>query len=165
MTLERGGAELIPEIEPLWLALFDHHRAIGSAGLPTIDRSETWPRRSALYEKLLATPDAFVLIARRAGGAVGYALVHMHEGADDTWPTGERIAELESFAVRAGERGRGGGPLVLDAADAHLAALGIHDMIVAVLVGNDAAEELYRRRGLVPAMTKMIRLGGGAAGR
>ena len=46
-----------------------------------------------------------------------------------------------------------------------LAALGITDMIVAVLVGNTAAEELYRRRGLVPAMTKMIRLGEGHGGR
>ena len=38
-------------------------------------------------------------------------------------------------------------------------------MVVAVLVGNTAAEELYRRRGLVPAMTKMIRLGGPVDGR
>jgi hypothetical protein len=38
-------------------------------------------------------------------------------------------------------------------------------MIVAVLVGNTAAEELYRRRGMVPAMTKMIRLGGDGTGR
>jgi GNAT superfamily N-acetyltransferase len=165
VTLERGGAELLAEIEPLWLALFDHHRAIGSAGLPTIDRAETWPRRRALYDRLLATPDAFVLLARREGVAAGYALVHVHEGADDTWPTGERIAELESFVVLAHERGRGVGTLLLDAADADLAALGIHDMIVAVLVGNTAAEEIYRRRGLVPAMTKMIRLGGGAESR
>jgi len=106
-----------------------------------------------------------VLVARRDGVAVGYALVHIHEGADDTWPTGERIAELESFAVLASERGRGVGTLLLDVADEDLAALGIHDMIVAVLVGNTAAEELYRRRGMVPAMTKMIRLGGDGGGR
>jgi GNAT superfamily N-acetyltransferase len=164
-VLAWGGVELVAEIEPLWLALFDHHRAIGSAGLPTIDRTETWPRRRALYERLLATPDAFALIARRDGVAVGYALVHVHEGADDTWPTGGRIAELESFAVLAHERGRGVGTLLLDAVDGHLADVGILDMVVAVLVGNTAAEELYRRRGLVPAMTKMIRLGGAANGR
>lgn len=161
MTLERGGAELVAEIEPLWLALFDHHLAIGAAGLRTVERTATWPRRRALYESLLTAPDAFVLIARRGGAAVGYALVRVHEGADDTWATGDRIAELESVAVLPGERGRGLGTLLLDTVDARLAELGIADVIVAVLVGNDAAESLYRRRGWVPAMTKMLRLGGG----
>jgi GNAT superfamily N-acetyltransferase len=121
-------------------------------------------RRRALYLDLLERPDAFVLLARRDGGAVGYVLVHMHEGADDTWATGPRIAELESFAVLASERGRGVGTLLLDAVDARLDELGVADVIVAVLVGNTGAEELYRRRGWVPAMTKMIRLGARGAG-
>lgn len=86
----------------------------------------------------------------------------MHEGADDTWDTGGRIAELESLAVLPAERRRGLGTLLLDAVDGRLAELGILDVIVAVLVGNDAAEALYRRRGWIPAMTKMIRLGSGA---
>jgi ribosomal protein S18 acetylase RimI-like enzyme len=153
----------VAEIEPLWLALFDHHVGIGAAGLRTIDRSESWPRRRALYESLLSARDAFVLVARRAGAAAGYALVRIHEGADDTWATGERIAELESLAVLPAERGRGVGTLLLDAVDERLAELGMADVIVAVLVGNTGAEELYRRRGWVPAMTKMIRLGGGGA--
>jgi ribosomal protein S18 acetylase RimI-like enzyme len=159
VTLERGGAELIGEIEPLWLALFDHHLAVGAAGLRTVDRDQTWPRRRALYEQLLAAPDAFVVLARRDGTAAAYALVRIHEGADDTWATGERIAELESIAVVPAERGRGLGTLLLDAVDARLDELGIRDVMVAVLVGNDAAEALYRRRGWVPAMTKMLRLG------
>jgi ribosomal protein S18 acetylase RimI-like enzyme len=159
VTLERGGAELIDEIEPLWLGLFDHHLAIGAAGLRTIDRSESWPRRRALYAGLLAGRDAFVILARRERAAVGYALVHVRDGADDTWATGERVAELESLAVLPAERGRGLGSLLLDAVDARLAELEVGDVIVAVLVGNDAAEALYRRRGWVPAMTKMIRLG------
>ncbi len=73
--------------------------------------------------------------------------MHVHDGADDTWPTGGRIAELESFAVLAHERGRGVGTLLLDAVDGHLADLGILDMIVAVLVGNTAAEELVPAPG------------------
>ena len=161
MTLERGGAELIDVVEPLWLALFDHHLAIGAAGLRTVERAQTWPRRRALYAELLSAPDAFIVLARRDGAAAGYALVRFHEGADDTWATGERIAELESIAVLPAERGRGLGTLLLDAVDARLADIGVTDVIVAVLVGNDAAESLYRRRGWVPAMTKMIRLGGG----
>lgn len=159
MTIERGGAELVAELEPLWLALFDHHLAIGAAGLRTIDRAQSWPRRRALYEEVLAVRDAFAVVARRDGAAVGYALVRIHEGADDTWATGDRLAELESLAVLTAERGRGLGTLLLDAVDVRLAELGIDDVVVAVLVGNDAAAALYRRRGWVPAMTKMIRLG------
>jgi ribosomal protein S18 acetylase RimI-like enzyme len=131
---------------------------MGAAGLPTVGRVQSWARRRALYERLLTVPDAFVILARRDGAAVGYALVRIQEGADDTWATGDRIAELESLAVLAAERGRGLGTLLLDAVDARLAELRIDDVIVAVLVGNDAAEALYRRRGWIPAMTKMIRL-------
>jgi ribosomal protein S18 acetylase RimI-like enzyme len=66
----------------------------------------------------------------------------IQEGADDTWATGDRTAELESLAVLAAERGRGLGTLLLDAVDARPAELRIDDVIVAVLVGNDAAEAL-----------------------
>lgn len=101
-----------------------------------------------------------MLVARRDGVAVGYALVHLHEGPDDTWPTGARIGEVESLAVVPAERGGGVGTLLLDAADARLAQLGVEDILLAVVVGNAGAEALYRRRGMVPAMTKMIRLRG-----
>lgn len=53
--------------------------------------------------------------------------------------TGERAAELETLAVLPSSRGRGVGSRLMDAVDDELARLGIDDLWVAVVAGNDAA--------------------------
>jgi ribosomal protein S18 acetylase RimI-like enzyme len=67
-----------------------------------------------LYESLLRESGAFVVLTRRNGRPIGYALAHTHSGADDTWPTGPTIGEIESLAVAPEERGRGVGTALLD---------------------------------------------------
>jgi hypothetical protein len=42
VTLHQGRHELVDELEPLWLSMFDHHLSTGAAGLPVIKRSESW---------------------------------------------------------------------------------------------------------------------------
>jgi ribosomal protein S18 acetylase RimI-like enzyme len=154
---------LVDELEPLWLALFDHHANVRVKGVPVIDRALSWPRRRALYERVLPTPDAFVLIARRQGRPVGYVLAHVHDdGPDDTWPTGERIAEIESLAVLPEERGAGLGTLLLDVAEERLAAAGVRDLRLVVLTGNEAAQRFYERRGMSRVLIGMIKLGSSA---
>jgi ribosomal protein S18 acetylase RimI-like enzyme len=164
VTLHQGKQELVGELEPLWLALFDHHLSTGAAGLPVIPRSESWPRRRALYGQLLRGPEAFVVLARRRSAAVGYALAHIHMGPDDTWTTGERIGEVESLAVLPQERGRGVGTLLLDCAEAILEHHGARDVVIGVLAGNDGARRFYERRGMTPAVIKMMRIGPKPAG-
>jgi ribosomal protein S18 acetylase RimI-like enzyme len=159
IVLRFGGPELVEVVEPLWLSLFDHHRGSGSAGLPVIARVESWPRRKALYESLLAKSDAFLLLATRDDLPVGYVVAHVREGADDTWPTGERIGEIESLALLPGERGAGLGGLLMDAAEERLAEVGARDVLLHVMVGNDDARRFYERRGMTATMTTMLRLG------
>ena len=164
VTLHQGKQELVGELEPLWLSLFDHHLSTGAAGLPVIPRSESWPRRRALYEQLLRGQEAFVVVARRGPAAVGYALAHVHPGPDDTWTTGDRIGEVESLALRPGERGHGVGTLLLDCAEAILENHGARDVVIGVLAGNDSARRFYERRGMTPAVIKMMRIGPKPAG-
>jgi ribosomal protein S18 acetylase RimI-like enzyme len=159
VVLRFGGAELVEAVEPLWMSLFDHHRDSGSAGLPVVDRSVSWPRRRVLYESVLAKPDAFLLLATRDGRPIGYVVAHVHEGADDTWPTGERIGEIESLALLPAERGGGLGSLLMDAAEERLADVGARDVLLHVMVGNDDARRFYERRGMSPVMTTMLKLG------
>jgi len=83
--------------------------------------------------------------------------VSVHEGRDSTFALGDRHAELYSLVVAAAERGRGVGTMLLDAVDAELAGRGIHALAVAVMESNDAALDLYRRRGLVPTETVLYR--------
>jgi ribosomal protein S18 acetylase RimI-like enzyme len=159
LTLTVGGQELIDELEPLWLSLFDWHATIGAARLPLIDRELSWPRRRALYVRLLSHDDGFVVVARRNGAAVGYAVAHLLDGPDDTWPTSDRIGEVESLAVVETERGNGLGSVLLDATERRLAELGATSVAIAVMVGNDAARRFYERRGMLPTTVRMMRLG------
>jgi ribosomal protein S18 acetylase RimI-like enzyme len=163
VELAFGGVELVGELEPLWLAMFDHHTAVRASAVPVVDRELSWPRRRALYQRILVAADAFVVIARRDGRPVGYVVAHVHDdGPDDTWPTGARIGEIESLAVLPEERGAGLGTLLLDVAEALLATAGAHDIRLFVLAGNDAAQRFYERRGMSPVLVGMLRLGSSA---
>ena len=160
VELTFGGLELVDELEPLWLALFDQHAQVHTSGVPMLAAEQSWPRRRALYDRLLQGRDAFVLLARRAGQPVGYVVAHVHDdGPDDTWPTGERIGEIESLAVLPVERGAGLGTLLMDLAEARLAQVGVHDIRLIVLTGNEGAQRFYERRGMRPVLVGMLRLG------
>jgi GNAT superfamily N-acetyltransferase len=80
-----------------------------------------------------------VLYVKAAAVHVGYALVAVRPGPDDTWVSGDRLAELETLPVAPDERGQGIGSRLLDAVAKELARLGIGDLFIAALVGNAAA--------------------------
>ncbi len=156
VSITFAGAEAIDSLESMWLSLFDHHRTVGPG--PFIDRGDSWPARRRLYRQILADPDAFVVLASRDGTPIGYALVALHEGPDDTWPTGDRFAEVETLVVIESERGHGVGTLLLDAVDARLSELSINALFIGVMAGNDEALGFYQRRGLTPSIIKLMRV-------
>ena len=121
-TIAPLDAAQLAELEPLWRALIDHIRDLGSV-VELVPHEQSWPRRLAIYEGLLADGESFALGARRDGRLIGYALVHVAP-PDAVWSTGSRYAELTSLCVAAGERGGGLGTALLDAAEARLAARG-----------------------------------------
>ncbi|MER7500582.1 GNAT family N-acetyltransferase [Nonomuraea pusilla] len=161
LTILKGGAELLDRLRPLWLALHEHHRA--SQPDRSFQPDElSWPLRRAEYERWLAEEDSFVLVAERAGRAVGYAFVEVYQGPDDTYATGKKVAELQTLSVGPGERGGGVGGALMDAMDAELERLGVHDLYVEVLTGNEGAHRFYERRGLRPVMAVYGRFRGDA---
>jgi ribosomal protein S18 acetylase RimI-like enzyme len=138
-------------LEPLWIALHRHHRTVvPSAAMLVEDDSVSWSRRRALYHGWMEAGDALVLVARRGGAAVGYAVAHLQDGPDDTFAVGARYAELYSLSVAPEVRGGGVGTTLMDALDERLAELGVTDLSVAVMAANEDALRFYRRRGLVP---------------
>lgn len=155
MVLRRLQAGELDLVAPVWESLLAHHAAVTPA-LPTRPPSESWRMRRADYERWLAEPGSFALLAEQDGAPVGYALVHVG-GPDETWVTGERTAELETLAVLPGSRGAGIGSALMDAVDDELGRLGIADLWVAVVAGNEDALRFYERRGLVTYMHRMHR--------
>jgi len=153
----------LDDIEPLWLGLHRHHRAV--ADLPVLtDDDLSWRRRRDWYRSMLAGGHDFALVARADGEPVGYAFVHIRPGDDDTWPVGSHIAELVSLAVAPASRGRGVGTALMDAVDAELDLRGIADLEVAVMAGNDRARRFYERRGLRLGELLLFRFGDRAGG-
>jgi ribosomal protein S18 acetylase RimI-like enzyme len=159
MKVELAGVERVDEVRELWLELHRHHRAVVGT-LPLVEDDEaSWQRRRALYLDRLGAETGFLVLAVERGAAVGYALVCIERGPDDTFPVGDPYAELYSLSVTADHRGLGIGTRLLDFVDGELARRSIRDLKVAVMSGNREAQRLYERRGLRPAETILYRFG------
>ena len=76
-------------------------------------------------------------------------MVGIHEG-DETYATGERLAEIHTLAVLPGERDRGLGAALMEEVERRLLAEGVTDVLVGTMHGNDAALRFYERRGFTP---------------
>jgi GNAT superfamily N-acetyltransferase len=153
------GIERVDEVRGLWLELHHHHRAV-VAPLPLVEDDElSWQRRRALYVERLESGAGFLALAGHDGRPVGYAFVCVENGPDDTFPVGDRYAELYSLSVTARARGRGIGTELLEFVDRELARCRIRDLKVAVMTANRDALRLYERRGLQPAEVVLYRFG------
>jgi ribosomal protein S18 acetylase RimI-like enzyme len=164
VELRRGTAADLPLLEPLWVSVHHRHAESMPELAPYVDDRETWAVRSTMYEELLAKPDTILFLAIDGDSAVGYGLAHVLAVADtwiaDTWRTGGRIGEIESLAVLPSHRGQGIGTRLLEALESELATIGIRDLILGVLAGNDDAIRLYRRRGYRPTWAYLSRFDG-----
>jgi ribosomal protein S18 acetylase RimI-like enzyme len=148
ITIEMLGPQNIDEVGPLWKALLDHIAALPEALVPVRPSDESWPlERAVMLEALKG--DAFVLVARREGKAIGY-LFAIIEGPDPVWYTGDTHAELGHLSVAGPERGNGVGSALLDAMDEELARRGVEDVEIGVDTGNVVAANLYESRGYRP---------------
>ncbi|HEV7852001.1 MAG TPA: GNAT family N-acetyltransferase [Mycobacterium sp.] len=162
--LRNGNADDLDFVGPLWVAV--HHRHCESMPelAPYVDDAETWSARRTLYEGLLAKPETLLLIALVDEQPIGYGLTHVMPVADswieDTWRTGDRIGEIESLSVLPEYRGSGLGSELLERLEAHLHDLGVEDVILGALAGNDHAIRLYERRGYRPTWLYLSKFAG-----
>ena len=152
--IDREGIERIDDIAALWKTLQEHHRSVdpGLPGIPPREAEDSWPRRRSKYVEWLRHPDAFVLIAEAEdrNGPVGYALVSIHEPADDTHVTNERWAELQTLVVLPDHRGAGLGGRMMERMFGELRAAGIEQLAIGVIATNDRSLRFYERYGFRP---------------
>ena len=151
-----AGRDRIDELGPLWLQLHHHHERV-SRVQPFVDDETSWAARRRSYEETF-DDGGFALVAKEDGRLVGYAMVRIHEGRDDSWQLGDRRGEVWTLVVDEAARGAGVGSALLDAVDEELAARGIIGLVIGVMEGNDGARRLYERRGLVPGWLQLYRV-------
>lgn len=131
-------------LEPLWLALFDHHVANGAAGMPTRARAGSWPQRRAHFLATVGgSPQASLWIATNDGATIGYAL-----SFEDTLH-GERIEVLESLSLLPAARGQGLGGELVATVEGSVRGRGIGRVAIDVMGGNTGALRFYARAGYV----------------
>lgn len=160
IEIHRGDAGTVDELRDLWLELHHHHAGVAPQSGEFTDDETSWRYRSASYREWLEDPRSFLLVARRGSAPVGYALVRVFEnGAHelDSWRVPDVAAELETVVVTRTERGAGLGERLLDRVDAELERLGITELVVGVIPGNDGAQRLYERRGFRPRWLELVR--------
>ena len=162
--ITRGSEADLDALEPLWVAVHHAHEAAMPELAPYVSDQETWRERRVLYEGLFRKPETFLFLARVDHGLVGYALGHVFDVAEgwtgDTWRTGHRLGELESLAVLPKQRGAGIGSALLDVVDEEFERIGVRDVIVGALPGNEGAIRLYERRGFRPTWLYLSRFEG-----
>jgi GNAT superfamily N-acetyltransferase len=124
--------------------------------MPARSNSESWQRRRAEYDRRLATPGAFVLLAEREGTAVGYALVSPASEFQG-WVSGERVADVLDLVVVPEERGHGIGSALMEAVEHHVAAAGIAEFRLMVIAANAQALRFYADRGMTPISQTLLR--------
>jgi ribosomal protein S18 acetylase RimI-like enzyme len=164
VTLRHGGADDLPLLEPLWLAIHHRHAASMPGLAPYVSDEESWAERRALYADLLAKPGTVLVLAYGGGAPIGYGMATVTPTGEtwvaDTWRTGHRIGEVETLGVLPEFRGRGIGGRLLDVLDGELAAAGVRDVVIGALAGNAAAIRLYERRGFRPTWLYLSRFEG-----
>ena len=146
----RAGAERIPDLQPLWESLSRHHAEVAPelAVLGEVrPEADSWAVRRQLYEEWFQDPDAFALIAESDGEPVGYAMVQLR-GPEETWATGDRVAQLETLTVLPGHRGQGIGSALVERMHEELRRVGASHFVVSVIASNADAVRFYERLGL-----------------
>jgi len=136
-------------LEPLWLALHEHHVRISArlGGMPARSADESWTRRRANYIEWANAPETFVLGAEAEHQVVlGYAFVRVSPGYS-SWNSGERQAQLETLAVAPAIRGQGVGEQLLAAVRERLAKAGIDTISLSAICANERAHCFYERHG------------------
>ncbi|HEV7400805.1 MAG TPA: GNAT family N-acetyltransferase [Solirubrobacterales bacterium] len=143
------SVEDLAALEPVWNALQAHHAEITpelGPGTPPRATADAWRIRRSKYEHWLEDQDTFFVIAEADGDPVGYACVTTGMPYA-SWATGDRLAELETLSVLAGQRGKGIGVSLLEATWQRLAELGVEEMAIATTVTNVNAQRFYERHG------------------
>jgi ribosomal protein S18 acetylase RimI-like enzyme len=156
LSIRAAGPELIDVLDALWLEL---HEAQGSTalpinGVPLRSNDDTGPIVHDFYVEVLESPDGFAFLAEDEE-PVGYLLGTV-TGPSEIWDTG-RIGHIDSFYVRADQRGRGIGGMLLDAAYEELRRRGVSTVGLDVVSTNADAIRLYERHDFTPTLLHMYR--------
>jgi GNAT superfamily N-acetyltransferase len=143
----RTDAEGLNELAPLWGELHSHHLEVSSYPHLVHDVRSSWKSRLRWYRRLLADGGSYLTAAGDDEQLIGYAMVAIEEGPDDTFEVKGGMAEVVSLVVTRAERSNGAGQALLEAAERLARDRGIDTVKIAVMSGNARALRFYESHG------------------
>ena len=139
--------EGLENLAALWVELHRHHLEVSDYSELVHDFGLSWQSRLRWYRRLLEEGGCYLTATDDEGRVIGYAMVGIEEGPDDTFEVTGGTAEIVTLVVTRDHRSEGVGRALLDAAEAVVRDHGFDTVKVAVMSGNARAREFYEKRG------------------
>lgn len=143
----RADLDGLDDLAPLWAELHRHHLEVSAYPYLVRDVGSSWKSRLRWYRRLLADGGSYINAVDDEGQLIGYAMVAIEEGPDDTFEVQGGIAEVVSLVVTRRQRSNGVGQALLEAAERLARDRGIDTVKVAVMSGNSRAQRFYENSG------------------
>jgi ribosomal protein S18 acetylase RimI-like enzyme len=143
----RTDAEGLTNLEPLWGELHRHHGHVSAYKGLVEDPDSSWASRLRWYRRLIAEGGSYVTATDDQGRLIGYTMVAVEKGPDDTFDVAGGIAEVVTLIVSRDRRSAGLGRALLAAAEDIARNHGFDTVKVAVMNGNVRALEFYETNG------------------
>jgi ribosomal protein S18 acetylase RimI-like enzyme len=116
-----------------------------------------WASRLRWYRRLLAEGGSYVTAEDHRGRVIGYAMVAVRDGPNDTFDVMGAIAEVVTLIVAREERSSAVGRALLAAAEAIARDRGYDTVKLAVMSGNLRAQRFYNAVGYSVAEHVLLR--------
>jgi GNAT superfamily N-acetyltransferase len=121
------------------------------------DLDSSWASRLRWYRRLHAQDASYVTATDRDGRVVGYAMIAVDEGTDDTFEVTGGIAEVVTLIVTRDQRSAGVARALLAAAEGIARDSGFDTVKIAVMTGNARARDFHEANGYSVAERVMYR--------
>jgi ribosomal protein S18 acetylase RimI-like enzyme len=148
-VIARVDASRIAELEPLWLALREHHGSVTPHWGPLRPAHESWAARRGDYEAIL-TEGGALFLAVDEDAIAGFAICEQEQGGSRTWTWPRDFLAIVDLVVRPGRRGAGIGAALLDAVEEEARRRGVAAIDLMVAGPNEGARRFYERAGFRP---------------
>jgi ribosomal protein S18 acetylase RimI-like enzyme len=153
----RTDPDGLVDLAALWGELHRHHLEVSEYRALVEDPGASWASRLRWYRQILAQGGSYVTAEDPRDRVIGYAMVAVQDGPDDTFEVIGGIAEVVTLIVAPDKRSSGLGRALLTAAEAIARGRGCDTVKIAVMSGNARAQSFYKAVGYAPAEQVLIR--------
>jgi GNAT superfamily N-acetyltransferase len=147
LSKPRTDLEGLHDLAALWTELHGHHLEVSDYPHLVRDVSLSWQGRLRWYRRLVADGASYLTATDDEGRLIGYTMVGVEEGPDDTFDVNGGMTEIVTLIVTQDQRSTGVGRALLEAAEAVARDRGFDTVKIAVMSGNVRAREFYEANG------------------